>query len=438
MSFGTVQAGYAGGTYRYTQAESKAQSVRGSNFIPWQKCAEQQNTGKVIGQASFFSVEEGKSYNMQAQYAPESTPDNPVVQVTVRDGKGWVSYYVNVNEVDPNNATQLEMFALLSYADDQGISLGGNKNSYELLRLYTDNAKQNGYWEGNASYDDFVMEKHNWTQLTHQMLSDYSEAGIYSQFVSCSNIEGTLRLICFQRANSSDVKLEDRATLMSSSSTISLPAVPDEVMKAFFECLAEAERKGMDHNLSTRVINDMLRRVRRLTDGQDCTLEIALQAAREALEALDYSLTPELAQSKELQKELDTLRNFYQSLVDSLEELKAGGAQKAEEAKENTTEEDEFDAWSSFVKMLEMVYHSMLRREGDTSYQIGAQSFTEKDWKRFLERFDALEKELRELVRERIEKQKEEAQRQQDNNGKSLEELLELLFEDRDEKETKA
>ena len=433
MSFGTVQAGYSGETYRYTQAKSQAQSVRGSNFTPGQKYAEQQNTGEVIGQARFYSEGEGKSYDLRAQYAPESTPDNPVVQVTVHDGKDWVSYYVNVNEVDPNNATQLEMFALLSYADDQGISLGGNKDSYELLRLYTDNAKQNGYWEGNASYDDFVQEKHNWTQLTHQMLSDYSEAGIYSQFRSCSNIEGTLRLICFQRANSSDVKLKDRATLMSSSSTISLPAVPDEVMKAFFECLAEAERKGMDHNLSTRVINDMLRRVRMLTDGQDCTLEIALQAAREALEGLDYSLTPELAQSKELQEELDTLRGFYQSLVDSLEELKAGGAEKAEEAEEDTIEEDEFDAWKSFVEMLEMVYHSMLRREGDTSYEIGAQSFTEKDWKRFLERFDALEKELRELVRERIEKQKEEAQRQQGDDGKSLEELLNLLFEDRDE-----
>lgn len=52
----------------------------------------------------------------------------------------------------------------------------------------------------------------------------------------------------------------------------------------------------------------------------------------------------------------------------------------------------------------------MLRRE-DPSFQIGFQSFSEKDWDRFLKKFDVLEKKIRELVKERIERQKKKSYR---------------------------
>ena len=40
----------------------------------------------------------------------------------------------------------------------------------------------------------------------------------------------------------------------------------------------------------------------------------------------------------------------------------------------------------------------MLRGD-EPSYQIGSQSFTEKEWDRFLVRFDALEEKIRERLR---------------------------------------
>lgn len=49
-------------------------------------------------------------------------------------------------------------------------------------------------------------------------------------------------------------------------------------------------------------------------------------------------------------------------------------------------------------------------RNGNTeaTYQIGAQSFTETEWDKFLENFDETEEVIRELMRERHEKQEAE------------------------------
>lgn len=157
-----------------------------------------------------------------------------------------------------------------------------------------------------------------------------------------------------------------------------------------------------------------------------------MKVVKEALEGLDYSLTPELAKSKELQQELDMMRSFYQSCLGKLEALKDGSVEEVEQ-EELEAEEEEFDAWESFVKILEEIYRSMLRGE-EPSFQIGSQSFTEKEWDRFLEKFDALEEKIRELMKERIEKQKEAAEEQQADDQRLPDELLELLFEDRDKK----
>lgn len=53
-------------------------------------------------------------------------------------------------------------------------------------------------------------------------------------------------------------------------------------------------------------------------------------------------------------------------------------------------------------------------QKGDTepAFQTGAQSFTEKEWDEFLEKFDAVEDTIRELMREEHEKRKEEMEEQ--------------------------
>ena len=432
MSFSAVQAGYAGETYRYTRTKTQTQVVRGSSFDRVVKCAEEQNGNQVIGQAGVFFGEEGKRYEMQARYAPDSTADDSIVRVSVKEGNERVSYDVKVFEVDPRNASQLEIFALMSYADDQGISLTGSMGSYRQLRMYADNAQQNGYWEGNGKLEDFVGNKQNWMQMMEQMYKDYADSGIYSQFANCCNVYATLQRFQLRTADISRLELVDMSEKAFSS--YSFPTLPDGVFKAFLETDA-AMGDEMPREMSTRLINHFFGQVQLMQKetGGECTLEMVIQIVRDALAGLDYPLTPELKQSKELKEELDMLRSFYESFLNKLEGLKEDGVEKVEH-EELEAEDEEFDAWESFVKILEQIYQSMLRGE-EPSYQIGAQSFTEKEWDRFLERFDALEEKIREMVKERLEKQNEQAQEQREDDERLSEELIELLFEDRDKRD---
>lgn len=216
------------------------------------------------------------------------------------------------------------------------------------------------------------------------------------------------------------------------SYSYSFPSLPEGVFNAFLGAMSDAMNSGMSTEMSGRLLNHLLGQIQmaQKETGSECTLELVMQVVRDALEGVDYSLTPELAQSKDLKQELDMMRSFYQSCLNKLEDLKDGSVEKVEQ--ENLeTEEEEFDSWESFAKILEEIYHSMLRGE-EPSFQIGSQSFSEKQWDRFLKKFDALEDKIRELVKERIEKQKETAEEQQADHKKLPDELLELLFEDRD------
>ncbi len=69
-------------------------------------------------------------------------------------------------------------------------------------------------------------------------------------------------------------------------------------------------------------------------------------------------------------------------------------------------------------------------RNGETepTYQIGAQSFTEKEWDKFLEKFDSIEETIRELIRE--EQARKEAEQTHTEQNVAVEENTGLLTEE--------
>ena len=74
--------------------------------------------GAVLGIACIKDSNGKQSYGMAARYADGSTSENPVVQVSLRKSGNDVEYYdIDINSINPSNATELEMFALCSYAD---------------------------------------------------------------------------------------------------------------------------------------------------------------------------------------------------------------------------------------------------------------------------------------------------------------------------------
>lgn len=102
---------------------------------------------------------------LEARYAVSSTTENPMVEVRISDESGISAVFnISINDIDTKNATQLEMFALCSHADAQGISTSDkNGVAYMSLIEYADAC-------GNAaaSIADFAGKKLDWTQIVEE------------------------------------------------------------------------------------------------------------------------------------------------------------------------------------------------------------------------------------------------------------------------------
>ena len=110
--------------------------------------------------------------NFDAVYADDSTAENPIVEVRMRDKDGVVkTVKVNVNQVDPTNATQLEMFALLIHQDKQGNADGALMQSYNDLIYRAQNSTFGDMRAKNMQ--DFMNWRQNWRNLI-MTSSEYS------------------------------------------------------------------------------------------------------------------------------------------------------------------------------------------------------------------------------------------------------------------------
>lgn len=139
-------------------------------------------TSCVLG----FGGLEDKS-NFTACYAVDSTEENPVVNVRVTDKNGKVtSVNVNINQVDPADATELEIFALLAHQDAQGMT--GNT---EFMGSYREllNRAQNGTGGDLSSKnaEDFMSWKRNWRSMTSGAMDTSAEQMLVKQREETNN-----------------------------------------------------------------------------------------------------------------------------------------------------------------------------------------------------------------------------------------------------------
>lgn len=66
---------------------------------------------------------------------------------------------------------------------------------------------------------------------------------------------------------------------------------------------------------------------------------------------------------------------------------------------------------------IEEMYEKLQNGDVEQSFQIGAQSFTLKEWDRFLEKFDNIEDAIREMIEKELEKMENEEQAYGDCSG---------------------
>ena len=129
--------------------------------------AEKEEKGKHLNLA-VVAGEGGMGYGLIAMLPESSTPDNPIIQIISGVGGKREVYNIDISKIDPRNATEMEMFALCSYADEMGQGTGDSLGSYHTLSLSCALAKYNGYTgelnEEPPSWDQFANRRMDWTK----------------------------------------------------------------------------------------------------------------------------------------------------------------------------------------------------------------------------------------------------------------------------------
>ena len=362
--------------------------------------AETEDGGEFLGLT--MVPEEGQSvtYGMRAMLSEKSTPDNPIVQVVSNLGGKKVIYNVEVNKVDPNNATQLEMFALLSYTDKMGITDGGTFGSHQQLEVYGGNASSIGYCGSLSGADVFLNERFDWTAIMEKMVQVYKDAGIENQAEDCKV------LFDFFATYTENDEVKDNTAIDFSRFA---PNAPEKVKQAFMEAAEETgynEGERMDY-LSQVFIHQVENRQNGVADYTDVfggSIASALQVAREILYDLENPLMPISQRGENAAKYIEQEKQFYRAFIEKLEGLTGA---------DNIDTEETVDYAKILEEKINEIFAKIQNGDTEASYQIGSQSFTEKEWEEFLDKFDTIEEAIQELMKEeQARKEAKEAQKE--------------------------
>lgn len=133
---------------------------------------EKRSQGEIIGLTMIPEEYNGMTYGMVAIWPEDFRVDNPIIQISSNaKGENHV-YNIEINKINPENATEMEMFALCSYADKIGKGSGSTFGSYQtmsLLRNYGNMVNESSI-ENKSTWDDFQNAKKNWVNLCSEMV----------------------------------------------------------------------------------------------------------------------------------------------------------------------------------------------------------------------------------------------------------------------------
>lgn len=164
MSLGMVGTNYGAGVNynKYSAAKTKAKSDKTFEMGSATREATGNGDGKNIGVMAIGN----QAY--LAQYSENSTLANPIVKVG--------DYEISVNDVDPENATEFEMFALMSHLDKTGQSRNEGMSSFSQMRTYSQQAERNGFCSGIADASEAWNSKRDWTKIIENAKKTYSQS----------------------------------------------------------------------------------------------------------------------------------------------------------------------------------------------------------------------------------------------------------------------
>ena len=167
---------------------NRGRSTRGKTSVDDFSCmgsatslSESSDNGKRIG----ITTVGNRGYI--AMYADSSTEQYPIVKVG--------DYEVRVKDVNPSNATKMEMFALMSYMDDKGLTNNTGMKSFNKMTAYSSQAEYNGYCSGISDENAAWTVERDWIGILGSAKNTFfGNPQTYKQGLECERTIDNLKM----------------------------------------------------------------------------------------------------------------------------------------------------------------------------------------------------------------------------------------------------
>lgn len=152
-----------------------------------------QNGAHTLGTTTIIDPASDAKYELKAEYANSDRPDAPFVKVSINsDSNIMQEYLINIEEVNVSNASKVEMFALLSYANSHEHSTKFSSGIWDTLTNYVSNNVSYAKQESVSFSEKPYEQKLDWVSMVEDTKDNYMETNMYKQVTDGNKLIGIL------------------------------------------------------------------------------------------------------------------------------------------------------------------------------------------------------------------------------------------------------
>lgn len=145
---------------------------------------ENSSNNSFLGNASIGNI------SLSAEYSSNSSYDNPIVSVTIKSDNVIEKIDININSVNPQNATTLEMFAFCKYTEAKLPDSPMFFAAWENLMQFQEIAEKSNTFKPAQNIMECKNSKKDWGLMVTNINKISMEEGDYNKLIQGKKLEG--------------------------------------------------------------------------------------------------------------------------------------------------------------------------------------------------------------------------------------------------------
>lgn len=183
------------------------------------------NETKNISNSSSLGNANINNLSLSAKYSNNSSTSCPIITVTINSNNTTEEINININNINPDNATEAEIFAYCKYIESKLPDSPMYFTAYDKLNQFRNMAENENIFDTPYTTTDFLNTKKNWTSMINSVNKLYMKNGDYHNLINGKKLEGIFSGDigkCSEKYSFSNNELDDNPLVIEEIGLINL------------------------------------------------------------------------------------------------------------------------------------------------------------------------------------------------------------------------